>query len=143
MEPWLLLSYKIPSEPTSRRVYVWRKVKRLGTLHMHDSVWCLPAMDWTREQFQWLAVEISEFGGDAIVFESKTSLSGDGEKLREQFLEQVNGGFRELLEELGGEDLDLHDLSKRFQQLRKKDYFQSELGRKVQQILMEKREERM
>ncbi len=57
---WMLLVYKIPREPTASRAIVWRKLKRLGALLLHDAVWVLPATPWTREQFQWLAVEIGE-----------------------------------------------------------------------------------
>ena len=60
---WVLLVYKIPREPTASRAAVWRKLKRLGALLLHDAVWVLPATPWTREQFQWLAVEIGLQGG--------------------------------------------------------------------------------
>ncbi len=49
---WVLLVYKIPREPTASRAQVWRKLKRLGALLLHDAVWVLPATPWTREQFQ-------------------------------------------------------------------------------------------
>src|SRR5215470_17625520 len=61
---WVLLVYKVPREPTAGRAMVWRKLKRLGALLLHDAVWVLPATPWTREQFQWLAVEIGELGGE-------------------------------------------------------------------------------
>ena len=57
--PWVLLVYKIPREPTSSRAQVWRKLKRLGALLLHDAVWVLPATPWTREQFQWFRTPIS------------------------------------------------------------------------------------
>lgn len=66
MNQWLLLVYKVPNEPSARRVYVWRKLKRLAALLLHDTVWILPATAYTREQFQWLAAEILEMeGGEA------------------------------------------------------------------------------
>ena len=40
---WVLLVYKIPREPTSSRAVIWRKLKRLGALLLHDAVWVLPA----------------------------------------------------------------------------------------------------
>jgi hypothetical protein len=67
MPLWLVLVYKIPREPAAGRVYVWRKLQRLGALLLHDAVWLLPDTPWTREQFQWLAVEIRELGGEALV----------------------------------------------------------------------------
>ncbi len=52
MQAWMLLHYKLPREPTAPRVYVWRKLKRLGALLLHDAVWVLPATPSTRENFQ-------------------------------------------------------------------------------------------
>ena len=72
---WVLLVYKIPREPTASRAQVWRKLKRLGALLLHDAVWVLPATPWTREQFQWLAVEIGELGGEAHLWESHLLLA--------------------------------------------------------------------
>ncbi|MFC0273931.1 Chromate resistance protein ChrB [Metabacillus herbersteinensis] len=96
---WLLLLYKVPPEPTSHRVYVWRKLKRLGAVLLHDTVWCLPITGWTREQFQWLSVEIKEFGGSVMVFESELILPGQDETLIQQFLTEVNIGYTEILKE--------------------------------------------
>ena len=83
--PWVLLVYKIPREPTASRAQVWRKLKRLGALLLHDAVWVLPATPWTREQFQWLAVEIGELEGEAYLWESHLLLNGQAEALVQQF----------------------------------------------------------
>lgn len=60
---WLLLTYRIPREPTSGRVYVWRKLKQLGAISVQGAIWVLPTTPRTREQFQWLASEILELQG--------------------------------------------------------------------------------
>ena len=44
MNDWLLLIYKVPPNPTANRVYVWRKLKQLGALLLHDAVWVLPGV---------------------------------------------------------------------------------------------------
>ena len=51
MQTWVLLHYKIPREPTAPRVYVWRKLKRLGAILLQDAVWVLPATPHTRNAF--------------------------------------------------------------------------------------------
>src|SRR6266516_4776561 len=71
---WVLLVYKVPREPTSSRAYVWRKLKKLGALLLHDAVWVLPATAWTRVQLQWLAVEITELEGEALLWETRMTL---------------------------------------------------------------------
>ncbi|HEY7124491.1 MAG TPA: Chromate resistance protein ChrB [Ktedonobacterales bacterium] len=133
---WVLLVYKVPREPTALRALVWRRLKRLGALLLHDAVWVLPANAWTREQMQWLAVEIGELGGEALLWETQSLLSGQEESLRAQFLEKVDAIYRDILAELAREDTDLVGLSRKYQQTRAQDYFQSLLGQQVRDQLL-------
>src|SRR5438874_5650893 len=133
---WVLLVYKIPREPTSSRATIWRKLQRLGALLLHDTVWVLPATPWTREQFQWLSVEIGELGGEAYLWESHLLLNGQADALAEQFQARVDAAYQEILEELSQDQADLVALSRRYKQVRAQDYFDSALGTHVQQRLM-------
>jgi DNA-binding transcriptional regulator PaaX len=137
--PWVLLVYKIPREPTASRAQVWRKLKRLGALLLHDAVWVLPATPWTREQFQWLAVEIGELEGEAYLWESHLLLNGQADALVQQFQARVESAYREILHELEQEDADLVALSRTYQQVRAQDYFHSEVGIYVRDRLMRAR----
>lgn len=65
---WVLLSYRIPREPSTARIAVWRKLKRLGVATLGDGVVGLPADARTREQLDWIAEEIVENGGEAMVW---------------------------------------------------------------------------
>jgi len=67
---WVALSYRLPREPTRLRLAVWRRLKRLGATVLHDAVWLLPADAKTREAYEWLAEEIEEQGGTALVWEA-------------------------------------------------------------------------
>jgi hypothetical protein len=136
---WVLLVYKIPREPTSSRATIWRKLKRLGALLLHDAVWVLPATAWTREQFQWLAVEIGELEGEAYLWESHLLLNGQADALVQQFKARADAVYQEILEELSREDADLVALSRKYQQVRAQDYFHSELGIQVRERLMSAR----
>jgi len=137
--PWVLLVYKIPREPTSSRALVWRKLKRLGALLLHDAVWVLPATAWTREQFQWLSVEIGELGGEAYLWESRLLLNGQAERLVHQFQTRVEIAYQEILDELERDNADLGVLSRKYQQIRTQDYFHSRLGTQVRERLMSAR----
>ena len=136
---WVLLVYKIPSEPTSSRALVWRKLKRLGALLLHDAVWVLPATPWTREQFQWLTVEIGELGGEVYLWESHLLLNGQSDALAQQFQTRVDAVYQEILDEVEQEEADLVALSRKYQQVRAQDYFHSELGTHVRERLMRAR----
>ncbi|MEW9668065.1 Chromate resistance protein ChrB [Ammoniphilus sp. 3BR4] len=131
MQNWLHLLYKLPRNPSKIRVFVWRKLKRLGAVLLHESVWCLPSTPKTREQFQWLVVEIQELGGEASLWESRLVLGGQDEIIIREFLQQVDKEYAEIMDELKKENFDLSTLSKRYQQIKMQDYFQSELGKRV------------
>jgi hypothetical protein len=65
---WVLLCYRLPREPSTPRITVWRKLKRLGVAQLVDGLVGLPADARTKEQLEWLAAEIVEYGGDASVW---------------------------------------------------------------------------
>ena len=136
---WVLLVYKIPREPTASRAQVWRKLKRMGALLLHDAVWVLPSTSWTREQFQWLTVEISELGGEAHLWESRLLLNGQADALVLQFQARVDAAYQEILGEVDKNEADLVALSRKYQQVRAQDYFHSTLGIHVRERLMSAR----
>ena len=76
---WILLSSRLPREPSRLRLSIWRRLKRIGAVLLHDSVWILPADAKTREAFEWLAEEIEEQGGTALTWEAQ-SLSADQDR---------------------------------------------------------------
>lgn len=131
---WLLLMHRTPREPSAPRVAVWRKLKRLGALMLHDAAWVLPANDRTREQLRWLAAEVVEAGGEALVWEARLAL-GQEHSLVEQFAAQVEEPYRAILAELDSSEPDLSTLSRRYQQVARLDYFHSELGARVRAAL--------
>lgn len=78
MNSWLLFLYKVPHEPSTGRVYVWRRLKRLGAVLLHDSVWVLPQLPSHLEQLRKLAIEIVDLGGDSLLWEAH--LAGDDQE---------------------------------------------------------------
>jgi DNA-binding transcriptional regulator PaaX len=65
---WVLLSYRIPREPSRPRIAVWRKLERLGVARLGDGLVALPADARTREQLDWIADEILDADGAATVW---------------------------------------------------------------------------
>ena len=135
-QTWLLLSYKVPREPTAGRVYVWRKLKKLGAVALQDAVWVLPCTPQTSEQCRWLAAEILEMGGDASLWESKELLDGQADRLVKQFQAQVAGAYAQILAALKGRAPDLSQLSRQYQQVLSQDYFRSSQAEKVRAALL-------
>jgi hypothetical protein len=136
LHTWLLLHYKLPPEPTARRVYIWRKLKRLAALLWQDAVWILPLTDRTREQFQWLAVEISELGGEATLWEAQLALPVSEEILIQLFTQQVKTEYQAILTALATPAADLTALARRYQQAQAHDHFAIPLGHQVRTALL-------
>lgn len=65
---WVLLSYRMPREPSTPRIAVWRKLKRLGVAQISDGLVALPAGARTREQLEWIAEEVSDADGAAGIW---------------------------------------------------------------------------
>jgi len=142
MTTWLLLHYKLPNKPSALRVYVWRKLKRLGTILLHDAVWVLPDQPRTAEQLQWLVAEIQEMGGEAYSWRASTILDQDDESITQQFNEQVDAVYSDLLKRLEKPKADLQEISRGYQQAASQDFFHSKLGTLVREKLTSKRGER-
>src|SRR5262249_1681632 len=62
---WLLLIPQIPPRPNYFRVRIGRRLQRLGAVALKNSVYVLPHGEPAREDFEWLAREIVEGGGEA------------------------------------------------------------------------------
>jgi CRISPR/Cas system-associated endoribonuclease Cas2 len=65
---WLQLTYKVPSEPSQKRVWVWRRLQNLGAFALQNSVYLLPFSEEVEKHFRQLAHEIREMGGEASIF---------------------------------------------------------------------------
>jgi len=135
MTAWLMLMYRIPTEPSALRVATWRKLKRLGAIMLHDGVWILPANATTREQFQWLAAEIIEGGGEATVWRSEVEIGADA-PLIGQFREQADVAYAAILAEVRRGHADLAALARRYQQATALDYCHAPLGAQVRAALL-------
>ena len=136
MNSWLLLHYTLPAQPSALRVYVWRKLKRLGAILLNETVWVLPDSSRTVEQFQWLTAEIQERNGEAYLWKSNLVLGIQDDMLISKFNEQVDCEYRNVQKELSKKNPDLLKLSRQYQQIAGEDYFHSELGKQVREKLL-------
>ena len=77
---WVMLSYRLPREPSTPRITIWRKLKRLGVAQIGDGVIALPADARTQEQLEWIAEEITEAAGSATIWLAQpTTLAAEKE----------------------------------------------------------------
>lgn len=69
----MLLTYRLPREPSAPRLSLWRKLRRLGVAQLSDGLVALPADARTREQLEWAAEDVEEAGGAAGVWLARPS----------------------------------------------------------------------
>ncbi|HKA97532.1 MAG TPA: Chromate resistance protein ChrB [Streptosporangiaceae bacterium] len=79
-EGWLLLVYRVPSEPSRLRSTVWRRIKSLGAIYLQNSAAALPASAGTERALRKLRSEILDMGGTAVLM-TCTVLAGASEVL--------------------------------------------------------------
>src|SRR6185312_12769158 len=122
---WLLLIHQLPAKPAYVRVKIWRRLQVLGAVTVKNAVYALPA---SGEDFAWLAKEIEETGGEAIVCEAVLveglndhELKGLFDAARDQDYAKISEEARAVAARLSGEasDGELADAAAQTARLRK------------------------
>ncbi|MBI4332686.1 MAG: amphi-Trp domain-containing protein [Chloroflexi bacterium] len=155
---WYIVSYKVPSNPSTARVTIWRKTRELGALLLQQPVYILPVSPQLRDAVGQLKVEIQQFGGECQVLEM-ASLAADQEKeltagfnrLRNQEYEEVIEEAQALLHEVARESragkfhfAELEEVEGRLEKLREwfktvtqRDFFGADLRAEATRIMEE------
>ncbi|MFB5193183.1 Chromate resistance protein ChrB [Alicyclobacillus fastidiosus] len=68
---WIVLIYKVPSEPTKYRANIWREVKRLGGIYLQNGVCVFPDLDDVPLNVRNLADMVVRYGGSEFLLISK------------------------------------------------------------------------
>lgn len=145
---WIIFAYKIPSEPSSIRVRVWRNLKTLGVHYIQQSVCICPNTGELLKRLKRLELLIVENGGEVTLLEVE-KLSTKSEEIilaefnqertleyqefieeSEKFLKEIevetknlNFSFREIEEN----EVELRRLKNWLMKIKKRDFFQCEL----------------
>ena len=97
--PWLLLIYKLPSEPSHARVTVWRQLKRLGALYVQQAVCVLPDRADLRASLDKVRRKLDELGGSSIFLTLNQVEDEAREKFVAGFRDQSAKEYAEIIEE--------------------------------------------
>jgi len=62
---WVMLAYRMPREPSTPRIVVWRRLRQLGVAQPVDGLALLPDEPHTREGLDWVAERVLAAGGQA------------------------------------------------------------------------------
>jgi hypothetical protein len=66
---WLLLVYRVPTEPSRNRVAIWREMKRIGALYVQNCVCLLPNFRGMKQRLKSVAQKVESLGGSSNLFE--------------------------------------------------------------------------
>lgn len=145
---WIVFSYSLPSQSSSSpRVTLWRRLRRLGAISPTGGIYVLPAQDDCVEAFQWLAQEIKQAKGQALVMHVQQFEGLTDQQLFDLFREARQEDYAELKAQITNLEqaitaekniekfTDFQDtlakLQRQYNDIRRIDYFDSPEGRQV------------
>ena len=144
---WLLLLFSLPTNRNTERVAVWRRLKKIGALQIKTSTYLLPDETAQYEQFQWLAQQIRDYGGDSTLVRAQEIEGLTQDKVIAMFndarakdyadLRKALQSFIKRRNKMEGEQAasELERLTKQFRGTREVDFFDSARGHDVAMLL--------
>jgi hypothetical protein len=93
---WLLLVYRVPSEPSRLRATVWRRIKSLGAIYLQSSAAALPASTAAERALRKLRSEIIDMSGTAVLLSCEV-LAGEPD-VRAQFQHARDDEYEEIVD---------------------------------------------
>ena len=125
-ESWVLLSYRIPREPSTPRIAVWRKLKELGVAQIGDGLVGLPFDSRTKEHLELLAAKVIEADGEAIVWSATPGGHRDHARLKRELTEARTAEYLALLRDIETTAIDARSIAswrRRWRKIDRRDYF--------------------
>lgn len=99
MTQFLLLSYRVPAEPSKTRVAVWREIKKLGAIYLQNGVCLLPHDHESERCFRELAGRIRDMGGEASLLVTSPADDSEEQQLIREFAAARDKEYGEILEQ--------------------------------------------
>src|ERR687888_1747336 len=99
-DSWLLLLFSLPTNRNTERVAVWRRLKKMGAVQITTSTYLLPDEPAQYEQFQWLAQQIRDYGGDSTLVRAQEIEGLTSDKIVAMFNDARTKDYAELRKSL-------------------------------------------
>lgn len=153
---WFILTYKVPSSPSTARVTIWKRVKELGAVLLQQSVYILPNLPQLKDALYHLKEQIQQFGGEYRLLEMASLEEAQEKEIIEEFnrlrnkeYEEVIEGYETLLREIDKETkaekfyfAELEEIEKDLQKLKgwldvvtERDFFRADLQGEVLRLM--------
>ncbi|QCX33000.1 chromate resistance protein ChrB [Caloramator sp. E03] len=145
------ISYNLPSEPSRIRVSMWRKLKKIGALNIHQSLWVIPEFPNILEELEKIKDFTEKEEGNIFIVYGKFMEGVD--EIIKKFNEERDKEYGELIEycekfheemiretqiknftfaELEENEEEINKLIDWFEKIKRRDYFKSELSENAQ-----------
>jgi hypothetical protein len=155
---WLMLTYWLPAEPSRKRVFVWRQLKKIGALSMEGAGWVLPKTEPLSAKITELMHTVEEMGGTTNLFivnhfseaqEKRTIARFQQEREREyaEIIKECRKALRHIeregeqqqfnyeeVEELEG---DLGKINRWFSEAKERDFWETAARKEVEKLIGE------
>jgi len=96
---WIVITYRLPSEPSRHRVAVWRELRKTGAISLQQATWAVPARPHLVEGIDRAADLVARADGEAIVFEAAPRDEAHAARLEELYTEAREAEWTEFLSE--------------------------------------------
>jgi hypothetical protein len=97
---WVLLAYRMPREPSTPRIAVWRKLRRLGVAQIVDGLVAVPDSVSNLEQMGWVANDVLDAGGEAQLWTAELNSAKQERELVARLNREVSEAYRALVDEI-------------------------------------------
>lgn len=92
---WVLLAYRVPREPSTPRIAVWRKLRRLGVAQIVDGLVAVPESTDNAEQMGWIANDVLDAGGEAHLWTAELHSVKQERELVARLNREVSDAYRD------------------------------------------------
>ncbi len=95
---WLLLTYKIPPEPTAKRMAVWRRLKGMGAVYLQNGVCLLPKTSDHIRRLKMIENDITGAHGECVILETVALDGTQEDKVIARFKRDRDDAYEEFLD---------------------------------------------
>lgn len=136
---WLLLTYKTPPEPASKRIALWRRLKGMGAVYLQSGVCILPKTDDYVRRLKMLENDIREMQGDCVLLETvgldkaqerkvTARFQADRDEAYEEFIDKCDDFEREVAKEIAASHFTFAELEENEVDLKKLQGWLAKIG---------------
>src|ERR1700686_2493452 len=96
---WRVLIYRVPTNPASKRVAVWRDLKRLGALYLQQCACIFPDIPGVTDEVNQVAAKIPALGGETFLLGVPRLQPEDEARIIQSFRALRASEYAEIIEE--------------------------------------------